>query len=413
MARDARPRSPTLGVRAAAIGYSGQMHGLVVQDDAGPRAAARDPLERPAHRRRVRGDRGAPRRRAADRADREPRADGFTAPKLLWLRKHEPETYARIPHVLLPKDYVRFRLTGERAIDVADASGTLLFDVAHRRWSDEVLAALELPREWLPPGARVDGDRRRGRPGGRRARRRRRPARARSRSCSARPASSSRRCTSTAPEPEARLHTFCHAVPDTWHAMGVMLSAAGSLQWLRGALGGASVRRAARGGGALGAGRRGAALPAVPRGRADPARRSGRARRVRRALAPPRPRCARPGGARGRRLRPARLARAAAERRRRGRGRPPLGRRRTRRAVGADRRLRARPAARANDRRRGRCVRRGAAGGVAAGTFADAHEAVERCVRVRDRIEPDPVWVEAYEEGYARYRRLYPALKKL
>ena len=65
---------------------------------------------------------------------------GFTAPKLLWLRTHEPETYARIRHVLLPKDYVRLRLTGERAIDVADASGTLLFDVAHRRWSDEVCA---------------------------------------------------------------------------------------------------------------------------------------------------------------------------------------------------------------------------------------------------------------------------------
>src|SRR5215204_7181028 len=76
---------------------------------------------------------------------------GFTAPKLLWLRKHEPDRYARIRHVLLPKDYVRFRRTREHAIDVADASGTLLFDVANRRWSDEVLAALDLPREWLPP----------------------------------------------------------------------------------------------------------------------------------------------------------------------------------------------------------------------------------------------------------------------
>ena len=76
---------------------------------------------------------------------------GFTAPKLLWLRRHEPESYARIRHILLPKDYVRFRLTGERAIDAADASGTLLFDVAGRRWSEEVCAALELPLEWLPP----------------------------------------------------------------------------------------------------------------------------------------------------------------------------------------------------------------------------------------------------------------------
>src|SRR5204862_1735119 len=61
---------------------------------------------------------------------------GFTAPKLLWLRRHEPETYAAIRHVLLPKDYVRLRMTGERAIDVADASGTLLFDVRARRWRD-------------------------------------------------------------------------------------------------------------------------------------------------------------------------------------------------------------------------------------------------------------------------------------
>src|SRR3712207_4370103 len=75
---------------------------------------------------------------------------GFTAPKLIWLRRHEPDVYAGIRHVLLPKDYVRLRLVGERAIDVADASGTLLFDVAARRWSDELLDALELPREWLP-----------------------------------------------------------------------------------------------------------------------------------------------------------------------------------------------------------------------------------------------------------------------
>ena len=75
---------------------------------------------------------------------------GFTAPKLLWLRHHEPESYARIAQVMLPKDYVRLRLCGERATDVADASGTLLFDVARRTWSDEVLEALELDPAWLP-----------------------------------------------------------------------------------------------------------------------------------------------------------------------------------------------------------------------------------------------------------------------
>src|SRR3954454_20560713 len=157
---------------------------------------------------------------------------GFTAPKLLWLRAHEPDVYARIRSILLPKDYVRLKLFGERAIDVADASGTLLFDVAQRRWSDEVLDALEVPREWLPPvhespaiaGA---GDQAAGALG----------------------------VGVTGPGPvsvvlgtsgvvfgvlerfeadaEARVHVFCHAVPGTWHAMGVMLSAAGSLQWAR------------------------------------------------------------------------------------------------------------------------------------------------------------------------------------
>src|SRR5262249_16838560 len=76
---------------------------------------------------------------------------GFTAPKLLWLRRHEPEAYARIRHVLLPKDYVRLRLTGELAIDVADASGTLLFDVRRGVWSKEVCEGREIPLDWLPP----------------------------------------------------------------------------------------------------------------------------------------------------------------------------------------------------------------------------------------------------------------------
>src|SRR5204862_97967 len=76
---------------------------------------------------------------------------GFTAPKLLWVRRHEPEVWQRAAHILLPKDYVRLRLTGERVIDAAEASGTLLFDVAGRRWSEEVCEALGIPGEWLPP----------------------------------------------------------------------------------------------------------------------------------------------------------------------------------------------------------------------------------------------------------------------
>ena len=129
---------------------------------------------------------------------------GFTAPKLLWLRRHEPDVYSRIRRIVLPKDYVRLRLTGEWAIDAADASGTLLFDVAQRRWSDEVLAALDIPREWLPPVQRVDRDRRRGRPAGRRPRRRGRSSRAPSLSSSAPRVSSSPRFRRTLTTPEAR-----------------------------------------------------------------------------------------------------------------------------------------------------------------------------------------------------------------
>ena len=139
-----------LGGEATAIGLSGQMHGLVVLDD-------RDRVLRPAI---LWNDQ----RTEAECVEIEERVGlsrlihltgnraltGFTAPKLLWLRRHEPDTYVRIAHMLLPKDYVRLRLTGERAIDVADASGTLLFDVARRRWSEEMLEALELDPAWLP-----------------------------------------------------------------------------------------------------------------------------------------------------------------------------------------------------------------------------------------------------------------------
>jgi xylulokinase len=217
------------------IGLSGQMHGLVVLD-AGQRVL------RPAI---LWNDQ----RTAAECAEIEERVGfdrlveltgnraltGFTAPKLLWLRRHEQKLYSRIRHVLLPKDYVRLRLTGELATDVADASGTLLFDVRRRDWSQEVCAELEIPLEWLPPvyesteiaGAGDQAAAALGvgitRPG---------------------PLSvvlgTSGVVFSALPayahDPEGRLHAFCHAVPDTWHAMGVMLSAAGSAAWLRSVL---------------------------------------------------------------------------------------------------------------------------------------------------------------------------------
>ena len=186
-----------------------------------------------------------------------PALTGFTAPKILWLRKHEPENYRRVTKVLLPKDYVRFRLTGEFATEVSDASGTLLFDVRNRRWSEQVLDELEIPGEWMPrayespevtgtlqpevaqelglrPGTPVVGG------GGDQA------AGAVGNGIVEAGVVSAVLGTSGVvfayserPEtdPRGRLHTFCHAVPGAWHQMGVMLSAGGSFRWFRDVLG--------------------------------------------------------------------------------------------------------------------------------------------------------------------------------
>ena len=174
---------------------------------------------------------------------------GFTAPKLLWLRRNEPEAFGRIARIMLPKDYVRLRLTGEWATDVADASGTLLLDVAHRGWSAEVLGALDLDPGLLPrcsshPRSRGSRSRSDDVAAGI-------PVAAGAGDCAAaalgvgidRPGPLSivmgtsgvvfAALPAFASDPQARVHAFCHAVPGQWHAMGVMLSAAGSLQWLR------------------------------------------------------------------------------------------------------------------------------------------------------------------------------------
>jgi xylulokinase len=336
---------------------------------------------------------------------------GFTAPKLLWVRKHEPEVWARVAHILLPKDYVRFRLTGEHAIDAADASGTLLFDVAGRQWSEEVCGALEVPIEWLPRVAESTeiggaGDQQAGALGvgvvgpgplsvvlgtsgvvfaaleGYRA------------------------------DPEARVHVFCHAVPDTWEAMGVMLSAAGSLRWLRDVVGGAFdelVGEAER-------------WPAATEGltflpylqgertpHADPNARGSftglSLRHDRGALV----RAVLEGVAYGLRDSLELLRELGVE--------PTVGRVS---GGGARSELWLKIVASVLGTPLERtAVEEGAAygaallGGVAAGVFADAHEAVATCVRVRDAVDPDPEWSRVYDEGYARFRSLYPALRPL
>jgi xylulokinase len=178
---------------------------------------------------------------------------GFTAPKILWVHQNEPEIYAQIKHVLLPKDYVRFKLSGAYACDVADGSGFGLMDIATRTWSDEMLAAFDIPREWLPElcesqdvcayvdeeaaaltGLKVGtpivggaGDQPAGGVG--------------SGIVETGMVSMSVGTSGVAyafnpvyqPEPEGRLHTFCGPIPGTWFHMGVMLSASGGLRWLK------------------------------------------------------------------------------------------------------------------------------------------------------------------------------------
>ncbi|HEX7070314.1 MAG TPA: xylulokinase [Rhodothermales bacterium] len=235
------------------IGLTGQMHGLVLLDEDGnvirksilwndQRTGAQcDTI------RRVLGK---------DRLIQITGNDaltGFTAPKILWVKENEPEYFERTRHILLPKDYLRFRLTGEYATDKAGAAGTLLMNVRRRDWSRDLLDALEIPDEWMPPtfeGTDVTGrvsraaaeitGLREGTPvvagGGDQA-------------AGAVGVGAIREgivavtlgtsgvvfASANEPfiEPEGRLHAFCHAVPNRWHLMGVMLSAAGSLRWYR------------------------------------------------------------------------------------------------------------------------------------------------------------------------------------
>jgi len=249
--QQALARAGVDGKAVAAVGLTGQMHGLVLLDENGAvlrpailwndqRTAAQcDEIHRRLGKERLIQITG------------NVALTGFTAPKILWVNQNEPEIYRRARHILLPKDYARFRLTGEYAMDKADGSGTILFDIRKRDWSPEVLAALDIPANWLPPtyeGPQVTGlvspaaaaetgllagipvmagggDQAAGavgagviEPG----------------IVSLVMGTSGVVFASTDQlliEPQGRLHAFCHAVPGYWHLMGVMLSAAGSLQW--------------------------------------------------------------------------------------------------------------------------------------------------------------------------------------
>ena len=235
------------------IGLSGQMHGLVILDE-------RDCVIRPAliwcdqrSQAQVDSINAAVGKENVLAWTANPVLTGFTLPKLLWVRDREPANFARVRHVLLPKDYIRFKLTGEFATEVSDASGTSLFDVAHRRWSSEMMGALGLDRAILPlcyessditgrvsaaaaeitglaagtPVVGGGGDQAAGAVG----------------NGIVEPGIVS--CTlgtsgvvfahmeRPAYDPAGRVHTFCHAVPGKWHVMGVTQGAGLSLQWFR------------------------------------------------------------------------------------------------------------------------------------------------------------------------------------
>jgi xylulokinase len=242
----------------AGIGLTGQMHGSVFLDDS-------DRVVRPAllwndQRTQAQCDRitqSVGEERLISISG-NPALTGFQAPKILWLRDEEPENYERVVRVLLPKDYVRLRLTGEYATDASDAAGTLLLDMRARDWSGEILDALEIPREWMPEvyeGPENTGTLREniaeelGLPpnipvaagGGDNA------AAAVGTGIVGSGLVNSSVGTSGVlfahtdefkPDPSGRLHAFCHAVPGAYHLMGVTLSAGGSLSWWRETLGG-------------------------------------------------------------------------------------------------------------------------------------------------------------------------------
>src|SRR5688572_33434112 len=137
------------GERIAAVGLTGQMHGLILLDETGN-------VLRPAilwNDQRTQGQCDEIHRRIGQekfiQITGKVALTGFTAPKILWVKQNEAEVYAKAKHVLLPKDYIRYKLTGEYAMDKADGAGTVLFNLRSRDWSDEVLSALEIPRAWM------------------------------------------------------------------------------------------------------------------------------------------------------------------------------------------------------------------------------------------------------------------------
>jgi xylulokinase len=241
------------GDRVVAVGLTGQMHGLILLDESGN-------VLRPAilwNDQRTQSQCDEIHRRIGKEKFIQITGNvaltGFTAPKILWVQENEPEVYAKTKHVLLPKDYIRLKLTGEYAMDKADSAGTVLFDLKLRSWSAEVLDALKIDKSWMPrtfEGTEFTGQVNQeaasltglkvGTPvaagGGDQAAQAVGMGAVESGIIGLTVGTSGVIFAATPSaliEPEGRLHAFCHAVPGMWHFMGVMLSAAGSLQWYR------------------------------------------------------------------------------------------------------------------------------------------------------------------------------------
>ena len=241
------------GESVGSVGLTGQMHGLVLLDEAGN-------VLRPAilwNDQRTQSQCDEIHQRIGKERFIQITGNvaltGFTAPKILWVKENEPDVYAKASHVLLPKDYVRYKLTGEYAMDKADGAGTVLFDLKSRNWSREILEALGIDPAWMPPTfegpeftGRVNEEAasqtglKVGTPvaaGGGDQAAQAVGVGAVEPGVVALTVGTSGVVFATTPsaliEPEGRLHAFCHAVPGMWHFMGVMLSAAGSLQWYR------------------------------------------------------------------------------------------------------------------------------------------------------------------------------------
>ena len=364
-----------------------------------------------------------------------PALPNFTLTKLLWVKTHEPEIFARTAHILCPKDYVRFRLTGAYAIDVQEASGTLLLDVTHRRWSSEVAAAAGIPESWLPevfespevcaqisaeaagltglaagtPVVAGAGDQGAGavgmgilQPG----------------SVSATIGTSGVVFAATASpvkDPKGRLHTFCHAVPGRWHVMGVTQSAGLSFRWFKETFfAGENYDKLTAGAAAIAPGSNGLEWAPYLLGERtphlDPAVRAGLCRHHHNSYGGPflSALCLKALPTRSRthfRSLPHWVFQSAAS-----------GLAEAARVVRSGGKFRP-----ASTVMQSRCLRPRKAGPLAPRSWPVSEQEhgpismprVPQGITVAERIEPDPAWLAAYASSYAQWRKLYPALATL